>query len=416
MLQVAEQCLEANQMSQPPEDVFVRLAHSRANLALMILTRLADCSQLPKDISSPLSKVAAAIFVLENPFAPEQISYFRTLLKILFAVLRGSRHSSKLTPTQKDADSPVAVTQQVLTILDRVVARGFRALVTQVHDADSVTTPEDLALLTAVLQACCSVPGIDQCQVQILNIMLSHDVLQMATSLYSWADKLSDRGDPIYGELVMLFLLELSAIHSIAEQLAIDGFLGHIIRAPLTGFMRRSTVSPLSDNASALRCYGIWAKGLLPLLLNVLCALGATIAPEVAYVLNQFPNLLQASVERFEPPNVSRVGARDATHFLTLVAATEMHSLALLVHVLAVLRVKHQREIPEVAWDAGLVHEYVDFWLASRKIMRERLVALGPREAAWRATPGGNGCESLLEEKVVGQLEAVRDMLGEVEE
>ncbi|KAK0711579.1 nucleoporin subcomplex protein binding to Pom34-domain-containing protein [Lasiosphaeris hirsuta] len=419
MLQVAEQCLESNQRAQPPENIFVRLAHSRANLALTLLQRLADSSHLPRDISQPLSKITATINGVDDPFSWDQIDYFRTLLKILFVILRGSRHSANSGAPGNASDSPVAVTQLVLTILERVVAQVFRTLVTLVHEPESATTPEDFALVTAVLQACLAVPGIEQCQVQILNIMSSYEVLQMATSLFSWADKLADRGDPIYGELALLFILELSALPTIAEQLACDGLLGQLTSAGLTGFMRRSNVSPFADNAGAARCYGIWAKGILPLLLNMLGALGPTIAPEVAFVLNQFPNLLRGSVERLETPGISRtVSARgENPQFITLVAVAEVHSLALLTRVLAALRVNNSRDIPEVSggWDAAAVLENVEFWLASRKVLRERMVPLGPRETDWKATKAkdGSGSESLLEEKVVAQLKAVRDVLAE---
>ncbi|KAK3944276.1 nucleoporin subcomplex protein binding to Pom34-domain-containing protein [Diplogelasinospora grovesii] len=430
MLQVAEKCLESNQMPQPPENIFVRLSHSRANLCLTLLQRLAECSsQLPTKEAiirpSLLMNVSGAIAEVETPFlgGREQIQYFRTLLKILFVVLRGVRHSSNNT----GPDASVGVTQQVLTILDRVVARGFRTLVTLVHERDgSATTPEDLALITAILQACLSVPGIEQCEVQILNIMASYDALQVATSLFSWADRLADKGDPIYGELALLFLLELSALPAIAEQLACDGLLGHLTSANLAGFMRRNNiVSPFSENAGAARCYGIWAKGILPLLLNILGALGATIAPEVAFVLNQFPNLLRSSVERFEEPGLSRTEssggqgqgrAGGGQQWVTLLAVSEIHSLALLTKVLGVFRMNNSRDIPEVQeWDAQAMLENVEFWLRSRKILRERLLPLGPREAEWRAQRAteGSGCENKLEEKVVMQLEAVRDVLSQ---
>ncbi|KAK1750683.1 nucleoporin subcomplex protein binding to Pom34-domain-containing protein [Echria macrotheca] len=415
MLQVAEQCLESNQRPQPPEDIFVRIVHSRANLSLTLFQRLADSSQLPKDIGPPLSVVAATIYGVEEPLSKEQISYFRTLLKILFVVLRGIRHSTNSVPQKRSAEAPVAISQQVLTILDRIVAKTFRTLVRLVHEAESPTTPEDLVLVTAVLQACLSVPGIEQCQVQILHIMTAHEVFQTATSLFSWAHQLADKGDPIYGELALLFLLELSSLPAVAEQLAIDGLLSQLTSAKLAGFMRRENVGPFSDNAGAARCYSIWAKGLLPLLLNILRALGPTIAPEVAFVLNQFPNLLWASAERFEAPGISRTISKESRQFVSLIAVAEIHSLALLTRVLAVLRLNNERDIPEVQWDAASVLENVEFWLASRKVLRERLVALGPRESDWRSTKAseGSGCENLLEEKVVVQLEAVRAVLSE---
>lgn len=433
MLQVAAQCLESNQRPQPPENIFVALSHSRASLALTLLQRLADCSQLPKDISHMLTLISATINGVDNPFGKEQIPYFRTLLKILYVILRSTRHSAN-GPAQTNAspESPPAVTQLVLTILERVVARSFRALAVLVHEPDAPTTPEDLALITAILQACLSVPGIDRCQIQVLNIMSSYDILHVATSLFSWSDRLtggtsassssnsSNKGtDPVYGELALLLLLELSTLPAIAEQLACDGLLGHLTSANMSTAIRRANVSPFADNPGAARCYAIWAKGILPLLLNILGALGATIAPEVAFVLNQFPNLLQSSVERLEAPGMSRTASseQNAQQFVALVAISEVHSLALLTKVLAMLRLNNSRDIPEVGgWDAGVVLENVEFWLTSRKVLRERLLPLGQREMEWRGMPPvseASGCESRLEEKAVGLLEGVRDVLAE---
>lgn len=473
MSQVAEQCLDANQRAQPPDDIFVRLTHARANLALTLLQRLADASHLPKDITKLLTSITRAINNIEDPFDKDQISYFRTLLKILFVALRGTRHSanapapgaSTTSLSGGGETSSVAVTQLILTILDRVVAQSFRSLVSLVHEPTSPTTPEDLALLTAILQACLSVPGIDQCQVQILNIMAGHDVFQVATSLFSWADKLTDKsGDPIYGELSLLFLLELSAMPTIAEQLACDGLLGHLTSANLAGFMRRANVGPLADNAGAARCYSIWAKGILPLLLNMLGALGATIAPEIAYVLNQFPNLLRASVDRFEAPGVSRAafssppppskaslfsssssGINSTTinkeGCITLTAISEIHSLALLTRVLSAIRLTNAggqsaRDIPQIVggWEDEArqnLLENVEFWLGSRKVLRERLLPWGQREQEWRSQKpvgqtsaggstsaaasegaGGSSSESKLEEKAVEMLSGVAEVLA----
>ncbi|KAL1842847.1 hypothetical protein VTJ49DRAFT_4014 [Mycothermus thermophilus] len=422
MLQVAEQCLDSNQRPQPPENIFVMLSHSRANLALTLLQRLADCSLLPRDITSLLSLVTATIHGVEKPWSKAQAPYFRTLLKILFVTLRGTKHSSNSAPPKPGPESPVAVTQLVLTTLDRIVARSLRTLAALVHEPDSPTTPEDFALVTAILQACLSVPGIEQCQVEILNIMSSHEVLQVATALFSWADRIADKGDPVYGELALLLLLELSALPALAEQIACDGVLGHLTSANLAGFMRRGNVGPFSENAGAARCYAVWAKGILPLLLNVLGALGATVAPEVAFVLNQFPNLLHASVQRIEAPGMTRTAASGASsqQFISLVSISEVHSLALLTRVLAALRANNTRDIPEVhGWDAAGALENAEFWLTSRKVLRERLLPLGPREVEWRSQkplgPAGaeGGCENRLEEKAVGLLEGVRDVLAD---
>jgi nuclear pore complex protein Nup188 len=420
MLQVAQQCLSANQGVPGPENIFVKLVDSRANLALVLIQRLVKSPFKVQDITELLGTLIGTIRAVEEPFAPESISYYRLLLKTLFVTLRAYHISDSKADNESSANLAgltVNVTQTILNILDRVVGRGFRLLVGLVHDNEAEVLPEDLALNTAILQACLSLPGIDQSQTQILNIMASHDVINAATSLFSWADKLVVQGDPVYGELSLLFLMELSNLPVLAEQLACDGILSSILSANLTKYMQKSTVSPFAESPFAQRCYCIWAKGLLPLMLNLLTALGATIAPEITYVLSQFSHLLEASVERFDAGGSSRISSRSAPQYITLLATSEIHSLALMVRVLGALRANNTRDIPAVDWDATTLAENIDFWLSSRRLLKERLLPLGQRELEWRnrktGPPGDGGCDNLLEEKVVSQLETVREVLNE---
>ncbi|KJZ72854.1 hypothetical protein HIM_07798 [Hirsutella minnesotensis 3608] len=419
MMQVVQQCLNANQGLPGPESIFTKLIDARANLALILIQRLVKSSIAAKDINQILATLVATIHGAEERFTSQSVSYYRTLLKALFVTIRAYQIVDKKGVLEQatDLEGPaVNVAQTILNVLDHVVGRGFRNLVSLIHDKDTDVSPEDLALLTAILQACLSLPTIEQSQTQILNIMASHDVVNAATSLFSWADQLSIQGDPVYGELSILFLLELSSLPLLAEQLACDGVLGNLLSANLTKFMLKSNISPYADAPVAQRCYSIWAKGLLPLMLNMLASLGATVAAELAYVLNQFTHLLKASVDRFEAPGASRTRSTSTPHYLTLLATSEIHSLALLTRILAALRINHNRDIPTIDWDASSVLENVDFWLSSKRLLKERLLPLGSREMEWRntkATAGSGAQDNLLERKVVSQLETVRDILSE---
>ncbi|KAI1133827.1 nucleoporin subcomplex protein binding to Pom34-domain-containing protein [Hypoxylon sp. FL0543] len=418
-LQVAQQCLEANEETQSHDQVFERLAESRVNLALVLAQRIVDSGPSPGDVTQLLTAIWATVSTVQEPYSPENIALYRTLLKLLYVTLRAQVRA--LTNTSPDAHgaglTAATVSQTVLSILDIVVAKGFRTLVSLVHDSQPSISPSDIALLNAILQACLCIPGMDQNQTQLLNILAAHDAVQAAVSLYSWADKLADQGDPIYGELSLLFLLELSRMPLVAEQLACDGLLNHITSANLATYLRRSNVKPFAESIGLQRCYSIWAKGILPLLLNILTALGTTIAPEVAYVLNQFPNLMQASVARFEEPtSSSQRRDRNDREYITLLSVSEIHSLALMTRVLSTLRANNTRDIPAVEWDATRMMENVEYWIGRRKILRERLVALGPREAEWRSMPPSDPTmhdpyENKLEEKVLEQLELVQLVL-----
>lgn len=415
MLQVAQQCLNSNQAAPGPETIFLKVTDTRAHLALILIQRLAKLQLHSADVYDLLSTVVGTIHGVEEPFSSENIAYYRTLLKTLFVTLRAQQKSSSGSAVDSEAGGSVSVdvAQVVLNILDRVVGRGFRSLVSLIHEHEAAVSPEDLALLTAILQACLSLPTIDQSQNQILNIMASHNCIYAATSLFSWADKLATQGDPVYGELSVLFLLELSALPLLAEQMACDGVLSSLLSANLTKYMLKTNVSPYSEAPMSQRCYSIWAKGLLPIMLNLLTALGATVAPEVAYVLNQFTHFLHLSIDRFEAPGASRTETRSAPHYITLIAVSEINSLALLTCVLSALRLNSNQNIPSVDWDAGAVLENVEFWLSSDKILKERLLPLGSRELEWRGmkVPGKGG--NVLEDKLISQLEAVRDVLRE---
>lgn len=416
-MQVAKQCLECNQSNQGPERIFMRITQSRANLALVIMQRLPIASLAPKDTAELLLMAWATTSSIEAPLVSDQIQHWRTMLRMLYVALRGYRTSST-SPASKNAnredDRIVDVIQCALSILQRIVAQGFRSLVGLIHDPEAAVVPEDLALITAILQACLCLPGMDEFSSEVLNIMVSEDVGQAALSLFSWAGKLAVKGDPLYGELSILFLLQLSNLPAIAEHLASDGLLAQITSANITTFLQGPTVSPYVDDVGAQRCYDIWAKGILPLLLNILSApgLGPNIATEVAYVLNQFPNLLKSSVERIEAPGMSRTAAR-GVHYVTLLGVSEINSLALLTRILHGYRANFNHEIPEVSWDSGTVLECVDYWLTGRKMLRERLLPLGQREAEWRTMKTAVDNVSVLEEKVVSLLEAVKEVLSE---
>ncbi|KAH8166940.1 hypothetical protein CIB48_g1289 [Xylaria polymorpha] len=424
-LQVAQQCLEANQEVQSHDQVFERLAESRVNLSLMLVQRVVHSSPSAGDVAQLLNSLWATVSSYQEPYTTQNISIYRTLLRLLYVTLRTLVQSygqidfnASVRDSQGNSISPATVSQTVLGILDMIVSKGFRTVVALIHDSDAAVSTSDILIINAILQACLCVPGMDQSQTQILNIMSAHDAVQAALSLYSWADKLTEKGDPVYGELALLFLLELSALPLVAEQLACAGLLDHITSANLATYLRRPNVSPLADSVGLQRCYSIWAKGIVPILLNMLSALGATIAPEVAYVLNRFPNLMQSSVDRFEAPGDNQRRGRRDMAFVTPLSVSEIHSLALITQVLGALRTNNARDIPAVEWDSAALLENVDWWVDHRKVLRERLVALGPREAEWKSMPASDadkrrGSESRLEAKVIDQLEFVRTVLNE---
>src|SRR5688572_12772508 len=130
MMQVAQQCLNANQGVPGPESIFLKLVYSRADLALVLIQRLAKAKiRNAKDIDQLLGTLVGTINAVSEPYADDSVEYYRTLLKSLYVTLRAYRFGEGSTGGKEPDGPTVSVTQTVLNILDRVVARGFRLLV-----------------------------------------------------------------------------------------------------------------------------------------------------------------------------------------------------------------------------------------------------------------------------------------------
>jgi nuclear pore complex protein Nup188 len=347
-----------------------------------------------------------------------EILYYRSLLKLLFLTIRiqaeaeqqdvaGNLRASKRM-VQTSVIGPV-----VMEIINNVVAIGIREIASVIHDSPADSSPEDFALITGILQSCLRIPGIDLCQPQIVNILTQAAVPRLVVTLFSWSDSLAIDGDPIYGELSMLFLLELSSMPLMAEQLAIDGVLGHIASANITNYLRGGKVGPFAESAGLQRCYSLWARGILPLLLNLLDAVQASIATEVSLFLAQFPNLVKQSEQSLDAPETNRIIPQGTVRYITLTICSETHSMALLTFILNSFRetLKGTTDIPEVKWDAGSVLENVEFWLSSRALLKDRLLPMGEREMEMRRK-GGQSATSDLENKVIMELEGIKEVLN----
>lgn len=297
-------------------------------------------------------------------------------------------------------------------ILVRVVGKGFRSLATQLHEDQSKCRPSDFALITALLQSIIRVPGMDLYHPKLSLELAGNGLARCATSLFSWSDQLAIDRDPIYGELSILFLLELSNIGSMAETLAVEGVLSQLSSANLVNYYRRPNGMGPFDEPQ--RVYHIWARGFLPLCLNLLDAVGAPVAAEVASFLNQFSNQLLRSSDGFGSNRAYPSATARNSGRITLSMAAETHSLAIIWLVLERFRQQGPgltglaTEIPDLAWDHAGVKEDVDSWLKSSGALRDSIVPTNEREfdlARAKPVSGSRRAQSRLEEQVIQELE-----------
>ena len=306
MISTAIACLRSNISSKLPENIFQGLALSRGELAFSILQRLYEVKSTHYELEDVLSAVWDTLRDYEKDvglaLSGANADYYRILLKILSLSLQSCLVVSSSTNRKMNAsevqgvnESPnysasIAATQAGVEIFGVVVTQGFRSLTTLLHDEPTRSSPADFALIIAISRAVLHMPGIGNHVAQLLSQFSDSQTTLYASALLSWSDQITTHHDPVYAELSISFLLSLSDVPSLAECLAVEGLLTQLSSTNVIGFLRQKAGVGPFDNPP--RLYSIWYRGLLPLLLNLLTAIGAPIASEIACTINCFPSHL----------------------------------------------------------------------------------------------------------------------------
>lgn len=427
MITVTTDCLRSNAVEQGLQWAVVdKLANTRAELAFALLQRLiqAKCAEPPlKDV------LAVAWDTLRNDednlelaLQSNNAEYYRLLLKIIYLALQthiiepepedhADNQSSRVSASPRSA-------QAILEIINVIVARGFRGLINLLHTSPTMVQPADFALLTAILRTSFAIPGITLNTSHLLTAFADNQTARCASTILSWSDQLATGNDPIYGELSILFLLELSSVPALAESLAVEGILTQIANTNVVQYLRQPKGMGPFD--APTRLYAIWSRGLLPLLLNLLHAVGGPIAAEIAGVLNSFPSQLARASKAFDDETVSTASGASAKP-ITLSMASEMQTLAVLTGGLAGFREAGASagvvaaDITEVKWDQAQVREDLESWLNNPTKLQQAIVPINEsEEQLLRCTPlkKQKGVDNRLEEKVVESLAVTLSIIG----
>ncbi|KAF1815256.1 hypothetical protein P152DRAFT_480315 [Eremomyces bilateralis CBS 781.70] len=422
--------LEANKSDNSPPELAGRVIQSRLELSFIVVQRLVAAG-LSDQETQELFDAAWNAFRdtcndFDNAFSGSNVDEVRMTLKILFLAIQANfRLLTQPRPDgMSDGDWNQVVqrrTAQIptaLEIMDKVVLRGVKSFVKQVHNDAQSCDPSDLVLLTAIFQFSLRVPGMGRSHSQISLLVSTASAIRCATTLFSWSDKLVINGDPIYGELSVLFLLELSSVPLVAESMAVEGVLANISNSNLAKYFRlEHGMGPFDE---PVRLHSIWTRGILPLCLNLLDSVGPPIAAELATFLNQFRGQLARNVTTIDSKQSRILKTRPGT--MTLNLASETHSLALLAALLdrcrsaGLVQGVVAADIPALDWDRATVRDDVESWLASRAYLRQRIVPASEGDvglAKMAAIKGENGSENRLEERVVQELQQAMVLLAE---
>lgn len=180
-------------------------------------------------------------------------------------------------------------------------------------------------------------------------------------------------------------------------------------------FQRPGGAGPFEDPP---RMHKIWTRGILPLVLNVLIAVGAPFAAEAATFINNFAPQLELASNALDSKGAPT--QRDPyAGCITYNAACEAHTLSLIAALLDRFREHDDADVPELLWDRAAVKEDVETWVhGTRAFLRERIAPTNEKEVALGRTKplGGNdntcGVQSRLEEVVLKELKGALYVLG----
>lgn len=207
---------------------------------------------------------------------------------------------------RKALEKPEADMAQVLHgISDTVLAKGSYALATAVQHAvgnageavDVDFLIEDLRIMVVLLRNFLSFENscVPISLAQFALKIQDTGSIRALLSLYSYSQQV----DPVFGELTLLFLLELLQNDQLSEQVVLNGLVGALTEAPISREIQKGGLHQG-------RMYYIWIKGVLPIMLTVLVKLGGRISPEISMLLSFFQEQVETAIRNLmEPVTVS---------------------------------------------------------------------------------------------------------------
>ncbi|KAI9709304.1 MAG: hypothetical protein M1820_003424 [Bogoriella megaspora] len=449
LAKVAKECIRTRAKSSLPANLSTGLTQTRLDLAFALTKKLIEAKSKESDVRSLFSGVWEAMRTsdidVETALTGKDGQHFRDMLRMLFLSLQP--HLEPLRP-EPPKDASVSIQHpstslssdflnDVYDVLSKVICAGWRTLCSTLHHSSPndalAVIPTDFTLLTALLQTIFAIPGIPSIDKQLYLLVTSHGTIRQATALYTWADQLAapPTYDPIFASHATQFLLELSSIPSLAQEIAVEGVLTTLSGAELSNTFRRPGGTGPLDGPGQGRMYSVWYRGFLPLCLNLLKHVGAPIVAEICGFLNGFPAQLGRAAKAVESDGTEmRAGGRgglfEQQKPMTLGVASEVHSLCLITLLLEKFRLMgpaaglQDGEVRGLdgAWNWVGVRDDLETWLSgSKRGLRERIVPVDEKEAGLaRMKARGRDFENRLEERVVGELERAAECLKAITE
>ncbi|KAF3940759.1 hypothetical protein ABW19_dt0207148 [Dactylella cylindrospora] len=318
--------LKASITEATPPTISATLNAKRSSLAFSLFRRISSVNLPPAQtkplFDSVLEAVWQVIGAVESDFL-QSLSKggsesSTNLLRLLYSALN-------LTLKSSPQPSPKVITLLV-GVFDLVVTRAFKALASAAYESPATANPGDMLIVIGILQTVLSFQELEPAHEHFVTHLANNGTIRTATILFTWASKLvaqptdsNASPDPLYGEISIMFLVKLSTLPILAEQLALNSVFNSLSEGDLAMKIQAGQLLPTTTP----RLHNVWSKGFLPLLLNVLFALNKRIAPEIAMFLRSFIRQINFTMVYLNKPE-----------FVTLPHLEEVTDLAALLILL----------------------------------------------------------------------------------
>ncbi|ODQ66820.1 hypothetical protein NADFUDRAFT_6940, partial [Nadsonia fulvescens var. elongata DSM 6958] len=284
---------------------------------------------------------------------------YKSLLKIIILLL------DLIKTTENASVRKFSLLQIVSSILETVVANGSRALIESIYDLNEEDKVEDMIHIISILRKCLAIPESKTLFANFSRQIAESGCLNLVLSLFSYSEQLLINGDCVYGELTLLFLLELSTIESVAEQLVVGGIFGSLSDSPIAKSIQDGNIEPTT------RLHNIYTKGMLPIVLMLLRQLGGRVMPEVLTFMNFYSAQIKSCFKSWLDPKI-----------ITLSSISELYETVILFQIILSqddVR-SHIEFVDSLLFDKEELSEGIDYLLAHPRYLASKLVATTAEE------------------------------------
>ena len=391
--------LAAGSQNQEGEAVFQALRKTQQRIALTNLQRLdqipLSSAQAPRLLTVAWSALRGPLLLEANCTEGDLEAHRFAMQSLIFAIRiqlryqRSSASGSKMQEKRMRVNDEDSVGLIGCHIIEEVALKAIKRTVTSLHEEHPRALREEVGLIIVLLQTALKLEGMEQYYGSLSQTTVAQDVLRTIANLFSWSRNIDKDGSPIFGQYCSRLLLEMSSIPQLAEQIAVQGILGLLANASLMNAVRQGI--------SALRSplvFSIWVDDIIPILLNVISAVGKPVAQEVISFLNQFQPQLEGSLGLWRDPEHITRGQVKESHLIIMLG--KIFDSFGLNGALAL-------QLDTQQMTSGLL-----FLLEGRKTgLKGRVIPTKPEELAMAQTEGSGGMNR-LESQVYNELLEIR--------